>query len=97
VDDRGCFMETYRRDVFADAGLPRGFAQVNQSSSRRHVPHGVHMQWSPPMGKMMAVLSGRGFLVAVDVRRNSPTLGWWFGIELSPGDRTQPGALALAS
>jgi dTDP-4-dehydrorhamnose 3,5-epimerase len=88
VDDRGSFLEAYRQDVFAEAGLPRDFPQVNLSSSHRHVVRGLHTQWNPPMGKMMAVLSGRGYLVAVDVRRNSPMLGRWFGIELSPDDRT---------
>lgn len=88
-DDRGSFVEAYRRDIFADAGLPCDFSQVNQSLSRKNVVRGLHMQWQPPMGKLMSVLAGRGFLVAVDIRRNSLTFGRWFGVELTCRDRTQ--------
>jgi dTDP-4-dehydrorhamnose 3,5-epimerase len=82
-DDRGFFMEVYRRDLFAPLGLPAEFVQLNHSRSARGVVRGLHFQWDPPMGKLMRVTSGRAFLVAVDVRKGSPSLGEWFGIELS--------------
>lgn len=88
-DDRGFFMEVYRRDVFEQAGLPTEFVQFNHSRSAENVVRGLHFQWDPPMGKMMRVTGGRAFLVAVDIRKGSPTLGEWFGIELSESDRRQ--------
>lgn len=82
-DDRGFFMEVYRRDLFAPLGLPTEFVQLNHSRSARGVVRGLHFQWQPPMGKLMRVTAGRAFLVAVDIRKGSPTLGRWYGIELS--------------
>lgn len=82
-DDRGFFMEVYRRDLFEPLGLPADFVQLNHSRSARGVVRGLHFQWQPPMGKLMRVTSGRAFLVAVDIRKGSPSLGEWFGIELS--------------
>lgn len=87
-DHRGYFTEVFRSDVWREAGLPADFVQVNQSGSRRGVIRGLHFQWSPPMGKLMRVVRGRAFLVAADVRRGSPTVGEWVGIELEAEDRT---------
>ena len=82
-DERGFFSEIYRRDQYARVGLPVEFVQFNNSGSVKNTLRGLHFQWDPPMGKLMRVTSGRAFLVAVDIRRNSPTLGKWFGIETS--------------
>ncbi|HUD71751.1 MAG TPA: dTDP-4-dehydrorhamnose 3,5-epimerase [Dongiaceae bacterium] len=81
-DERGRFMETWRADQFAALGLPDRFAQENQSRSRRGVVRGLHFQWDPPMGKLMRVTAGRAWLVAVDLRVDSPTLGKHFGVEV---------------
>lgn len=88
-DDRGFFMETFRADKFRGLGLPAEFPQDNQSRSRRGVIRGLHFQWDPAMGKLMRVTSGSAFLVAVDIRRGSPTLGKWFGLEVSAANRKQ--------
>lgn len=82
-DGRGFFLETYRADTFAALGLPQVFVQDNHSRSKRGVVRGLHFQWNPPMGKLMRVSYGTAFLVAVDIRKNSPTLGKWFGLEVS--------------
>lgn len=88
-DERGFFMETFRADTFAELGLPEVFCQDNHSGSRRGVVRGLHFQWDPPMGKLMRVTSGRAFLVAVDIRKGSPTLGRWFGAEVSAESKKQ--------
>jgi dTDP-4-dehydrorhamnose 3,5-epimerase len=80
-DDRGFFMEVYRQDLFRELGLPEGFLQMNHSRSAGGVIRGLHFQWDRPMGKLMRVIVGRAFLVAVDIRVGSPTLGKWVGIE----------------
>ncbi|HEX7490564.1 MAG TPA: dTDP-4-dehydrorhamnose 3,5-epimerase [Candidatus Limnocylindrales bacterium] len=80
-DDRGFFMEVYRQDLFKQLGLPDQFVQMNQSRSSRGVIRGLHFQWEPRVGKLMRVIVGRAFLVAVDIRVGSPTLGNWVGIE----------------
>ena len=82
-DDRGFFMEVFRRDLFEPLGLPGELVQLNHSRSARGVVRGLHFQWQPPMGKLMRVTAGRAFLVAVDIRKGSPALGRWYGIELS--------------
>lgn len=87
-DERGYFLEAFRRDVYQKAGLPSDFVQLNQSGSDRGVIRGLHFQWSPPMGKLMRVIRGRAFLVAADVRKDSPTLAKWVGLELKAEDRT---------
>ena len=77
-DDRGFFMEVYRSDLFgehSDLGLPANFVQLNHSQSQKGVTRGLHFQWQPPMGKLMRVTRGEVFLVAVDIRPGSPTLG----------------------
>jgi dTDP-4-dehydrorhamnose 3,5-epimerase len=88
-DTRGFFMETYRADQFRDLGLPVNFAQDNHSRSVKGVVRGLHFQWEPPMGKLMRVPLGTAFLVAVDIRRGSPTLGRWAGVECSAENRRQ--------
>jgi dTDP-4-dehydrorhamnose 3,5-epimerase len=88
-DGRGYFLEVYREDIYRDAGLPTRFVQVNQSGSDRDVVRGLHFQWDPPMGKLMRVLSGAAYLVAVDIRLGSPTLGRWFGTEITAESKRQ--------
>jgi len=82
-DERGFFMETFRADQFEALSLPTKFVQDNHSRSVRGVVRGLHFQWEPPMGKLMRVTVGAAFLVAVDIRKGSPTLGKWFGVEAS--------------
>ena len=88
-DDRGFFMEVHRQDEFADAGLNLDFVQDNHSRSRLNTLRGLHFQWQPAMGKLMRVTRGQAFLVAVDIRKNSPNLGKWFGLEVSEEDKRQ--------
>jgi dTDP-4-dehydrorhamnose 3,5-epimerase len=88
-DARGFFMEVYRRDHFRELGLPETFVQLNQSRSRKNVVRGLHFQWEPPMGKLMRVTRGSAFVVAVDIRRGSPTLGRWVGEVLTEENRLQ--------
>ncbi len=88
-DERGYFMEAFRADNFGDLGLPQSFVQENHSYSRKGVLRGLHFQWDPPMGKLMRVTRGTAFLVAVDVRKGSPTVGKWVGIEASAENRKQ--------
>src|SRR5271167_2595110 len=88
-DARGFFMETFREDQFREKGLPTHFVQDNHSRSSRGVLRGLHFQWDPPMGKLMRVSLGRAFLVAVDIRKGSPTVGKWVGVEASAENRRQ--------
>ncbi len=88
-DPRGFFTEVFREDVFRAAGLPTQFVQLNHSRSARDVVRGLHFQWDPPMGKLMRVTHGSAFLVAVDIRKRSPTLGQWVGATVSSDDMTQ--------
>jgi len=88
-DDRGFFQEVFRRDEFAAGGLPTDFVQANHSRSARGVLRGLHFQWEPPMGKLMRVTQGTAFLVAVDIRHGSPTLGNWIGREISAENKLQ--------
>ncbi|MGC2636806.1 MAG: dTDP-4-dehydrorhamnose 3,5-epimerase [Acidobacteriaceae bacterium] len=88
-DERGFFMETYRQDNFRDLGLPTDWVQDNHSRSAKGVLRGLHFQWDPPMSKLMRVTSGTAFLVAVDIRKGSPTLGQWFGHEVSAENKKQ--------
>jgi dTDP-4-dehydrorhamnose 3,5-epimerase len=86
-DSRGFFTEVYRADQFKELGLPTDFGQDNHSKSARGVVRGLHFQWEPPMGKLMRVTAGAAFLVAVDIRKGSPNLGKWVGIEASADNR----------
>lgn len=88
-DERGFFSEVFRKDQFIELGLPGDFVQLNHSRSSRGVLRGLHFQWDPPMGKLMRVPFGAAFLVAVDIRRGSPTLGRWVGLEVSAENRLQ--------
>jgi dTDP-4-dehydrorhamnose 3,5-epimerase len=88
-DARGFFMETFRADQFRAANLPTSFVQDNHSCSAKGVLRGLHFQWDPPMGKLMRVTRGAAFLVAVDIRKGSPWLGQWFGLEVSADNKKQ--------
>lgn len=76
-DARGFFMEVFRADEYEKLGLPTVYVQENHSRSQKNVLRGLHFQWKPPMGKLMRVTTGEAFLVAVDIRKNSPTYGKW--------------------
>ncbi|MFM8584256.1 MAG: dTDP-4-dehydrorhamnose 3,5-epimerase [Planctomycetaceae bacterium] len=89
ADDRGCFFETYHAEKFRGAGLELPFVQDNHSHSRRNVVRGLHYQVRRPQGKLVRVVQGEIFDVAVDLRPTSPTLGQWFGIRLSAERRNQ--------
>ena len=86
-DERGYFFEAWRRDGFAAHGVEPAFVQENQSSSGRGVLRGLHYQIEQTQGKLVRVVSGRVFDVAVDLRRSSPTFGRWAGLELSAENR----------
>lgn len=88
-DSRGFFMETFRADQFKAHGLPYEFVQDNHSRSVKGVVRGLHFQWEPFMGKLMRVSLGSAFLVAVDIRKSSPTLGKWAGVVASSENRRQ--------
>jgi len=88
-DDRGFFQEIYRYDKFMEKGLPTQFVQDNHSKSTKGVIRGLHFQWEPPMSKIMRVMKGTAYLVAVDIRKGSPTLGEWFGIEVADDSQKQ--------
>lgn len=84
-DERGWFTEVLQTTAFEalGLGLPTRFVQVNQSRSSRGVIRGLHFQWDPPQGKLMRVVTGRAFMVAVDIRPGSPTLGQHVSLEAS--------------
>ena len=88
-DSRGFFSETFREDQFKRLELPTEFVQENHSRSTKGVVRGLHFQWNPPMGKLMRVTAGSAFLVAVDIRKGSPTLGNWVGVQGSAENRRQ--------
>ncbi len=88
-DRRGYFMETYKESDFDAAGLRYRFVQDNQSSSRRGVLRGLHFQKTHPQAKLVRVLKGEVFDVAVDLRRSSPTYGKWTGVLLSEDNHRQ--------
>ncbi|MBW3535208.1 MAG: dTDP-4-dehydrorhamnose 3,5-epimerase [Gemmatimonadetes bacterium] len=86
-DDRGFFAETYRRSAFAEAGITEAFVQDNHARSSRGVLRGLHYQLPPrAQGKLVRVVRGEVFDVAVDLRRDSPTYGRWAGVGLSGDD-----------
>lgn len=82
-DDRGQFQETYNERRFLELGLPIDWKQDNLSQSRKNVVRGLHYQLVQPQGKLVRVVSGTVFDVAVDIRRNSPTFGKHVSVELS--------------
>lgn len=88
-DDRGYLMETYNHKEFEEAGLDMIFVQDNQSKSKKGVLRGLHFQRQKPQGKLVRVLRGEVFDVAVDIRKSSPTYGKWYGIILSDENKKQ--------
>lgn len=88
-DDRGYFMETYKQPDFAAGGIDVEFVQDNQSSSIRGVLRGLHFQKEHPQSKLVRVVSGEVFDVAVDLREGSPTFGKWEGVILSAENKRQ--------
>jgi len=90
VDTRGFFMETFNQRVFTElTGLRTSFVQDNHSRSSRGVLRGLHYQLKHTQGKLLRVVAGVVFTVAVDIRRASPTLGRWVGAELSQDKNNQ--------
>lgn len=88
-DSRGYFMESYSQRELREFGLEADFVQDNQSMSRKGVLRGLHLQKYHPQGKLVRVIQGAVFDVAVDVRPGSPTYGQWFGLELSEENNRQ--------
>jgi dTDP-4-dehydrorhamnose 3,5-epimerase len=82
-DPRGFFFETYHAQKYRDGGIPAAFVQDNHSRSTRGTLRGLHAQRQHPQGKLVRVLRGEVFDVAVDIRRHSPTFMKWFGVTLS--------------
>jgi dTDP-4-dehydrorhamnose 3,5-epimerase len=80
-DDRGFFSMSYHADEFSELGLPTVYPQDSHSVSHKNVVRGLHLQLSPPMGKLMRVVRGRAFLVAVDADPDSPTFLKWIGVD----------------
>ena len=87
-DERGFFLESYQKERFAAAGIPFAFVQDNHSFSRKGVLRGLHYQIRQAQGKLVRVISGEVFDVAVDIRRSSPTFGQWMGIHISAENKT---------
>jgi dTDP-4-dehydrorhamnose 3,5-epimerase len=88
-DERGYFVETYNQNDFKEAGLDFTFVQDNQSMSVKGVLRGLHFQKQYPQAKLVRVLSGEVFDVAVDIRKGSKTYGQWYGIRLSGENKKQ--------
>ena len=86
-DERGFFMETFRQSDFDRLGVKLGFVQDNHSSSARGILRGLHFQNPNPQGKLVRVIQGEVYDVAVDLRRSSPTFGRWVGVTLSAENR----------
>ena len=88
TDERGFFMETYKKSDFVNAGIDVDFVQDNHSRSVKGVLRGLHYQLEPKaQGKLVRCIRGRIFDVAVDIRKRSPTFGKWVGVELSEENR----------
>lgn len=88
-DNRGYFVETYNYNAFKEAGLDMVFVQDNQSKSKKGVLRGLHFQKKFPQGKLVRVISGEVFDVAVDLRKDSPTYKKWHGVVLSAENKRQ--------
>jgi dTDP-4-dehydrorhamnose 3,5-epimerase len=88
-DARGFFMETYQANKFAEAGITAAFVQDNHSGSRQGILRGLHYQYRQPQGKLVRVIAGEVFDVAVDLRRRSATFGKWVGVHLSAENKKQ--------
>ncbi|MDP3963888.1 MAG: dTDP-4-dehydrorhamnose 3,5-epimerase [bacterium] len=89
ADARGAFMEIFHAEKFGQAGIKANFLQENISLSKKGVIRALHFQWDPPLGKFVRIIHGKAFAVAVDLRKNSETLGRWLGFELSGENRLQ--------
>jgi len=88
-DERGYFVETYNYNDYAAAGIDVTFVQDNQSASKRGVLRGLHFQINYPQDKLVRVIKGEVFDVAVDLRKGSPTFGKWHGVILSEENKKQ--------
>lgn len=88
-DERGYFFESYNYNDFKEAGIPHVFVQDNQSASKRGVLRGLHFQKNFPQDKLVRVIRGEVFDVAVDLRKGSKTYGKWFGVVLSEDNKKQ--------
>ena len=89
-DERGFFLEIFQADRYADlAGITLPFVQDNHSRSSKGVLRGLHFQKTKPQGKLVRVVKGKVYDVAVDIRRNSPTFGQWEAVILSEENKTQ--------
>lgn len=88
-DERGFFMETYNKKDFCEAGITKEFVQDNHSKSTKGVLRGMHFQINNPQGKLVRVVQGEVFDVAVDLRKDSETYGKWFGLYLSAENKKQ--------
>lgn len=88
-DERGYFMETYQYEDFCEAGIDVTFVQDNQSASKKGVLRGLHFQINYPQDKLVRVVNGEVFDVAVDLREGSKTFGKWFGVVLSAENKKQ--------
>ncbi len=86
-DNRGYFMESYNQRDFYEAGLKMNFVQDNRSASRKGVLRGLHFQIKNPQGKLVSVLSGAVYDVAVDIRKESKTYGKWIGVLLTADNK----------
>lgn len=88
-DDRGFFQESWKASSYGKHGLPTSFEQANVSRSAKGVLRGLHYQYRQPQGKLVSVMEGRIFDVAVDIRQGSPSFGQWAGVELSAANHRQ--------
>ena len=88
-DSRGFFMETYNKNDFTEAGIDVDFVQDNQSASTKNVLRGLHFQINFPQDKLVRVVKGAVYDVAVDLREGSETFGQWYGVELSDENKKQ--------
>lgn len=86
-DDRGFFMEAFNKKIFAQSGIDLEIFQHNQSHSGKDVVRGLHFQWDKPLSKLMRVVRGKAFIVAVDIRKNSSTRGKWVTEEVSADNK----------
>lgn len=82
-DERGFFMESYRKNLFSEIGIDFDFVQENHSRSIKSVLRGMHFQWNPPQGKLLRVTFGSAFVAEIDIRKDSPTFGEYASFELS--------------
>ena len=88
-DERGFFIEVFKEKELKELGIPADFVQQNHSSSKKGTVRGLHFQYQPQMAKLMRVTVGEAFLVVVDIRKKSPTIGKWFGIQVTAENKLQ--------